>query len=636
MKKILLMILLLACAGHLYSQPFFTGSKSGKAKKSYIKGLQYRDLHSFDKAVPELKNAIKKDPAFIDAYMLLAEVYEITGADSLAKLQYEIIKTLNPDYYPAYYQLGMLAYETGAYQVAMDNLEAFVRKGKNLNKEMLDLTMHVLANTGFALESMKNPFPFNPISLGEEVNTNDYQYSPCLSLDGQTLFFTHRSPKDNPQNEDFYISRKKDGEWQKAENLGPTINTEENEGSASISADGRLLFFAAANRQGGYGSMDIYVSVREGEKWGRPINLGAPVNSPHWESQPSISSDGRTLYFTSRRPGGLGSDDIYMSRLDDEGRWSKPANLGPSINTAGIDQSPFIHADDQTLYFSTTGRIGMGDADLFYSRRSPSGEWQEPVNLGYPINTNKQEFSLIVSADGTKGYYAAMINETRNTDLFYFELYPEARPSGVSYVKGTVWDYHTKQKLEAKIELTDLETGKIVVEEYSDPVSGEFMFALQGNRDYGLSVSRDGYLFHSENFSLANTTSINPFLLDVSLMKLQVGAGVVLKNVFFETASYELKPESHPELNKLFALMNQNPGLKVELGGHTDSIGDKKYNQKLSENRAKAVSEYLVKTGVNKDRIIYKGYGDSRPAWSNDTPEGRALNRRTEFKIIGI
>jgi outer membrane protein OmpA-like peptidoglycan-associated protein len=258
------------------------------------------------------------------------------------------------------------------------------------------------------------------------------------------------------------------------------------------------------------------------------------------------------------------------------------------------------------------------------------------VNMGYPINTSKHDFSLIVSADGTKGYYATLVNKERFTDLFYFELYPEARPIPVSYVKGTVWDSETLQKLGAKVELTDLSNGESVVNSYSDPLNGEFMFALQGNRDYALNVSRDGYLFYSENFSLKNSTVTNPYQLKVPLKKIQIGAGVVLKNIFFETASYELKPESQTELKKLLNLMNQNPGVKIEVGGHTDNVGDKKYNQKLSENRAGAVVNYLIKEGIAKDRITFKGYGDAQPATTNDTSEGRALNRRTEFKIVGI
>ncbi len=311
------------------------------------------------------------------------------------------------------------------------------------------------------------------------------------------------------------------------------------------------MFFTGCNREGGYGSCDIYFSYLDGDTWTQPRNIGAPINTNNWESQPSLSYDGKTLYFASNRPGGYGDMDLWMSKLEN-GKWGTPVNLGDKINTAQSEQSPYIHKDDQTLYFSSNGHIGMGDLDLFMASKQADGTWTYPKNLGYPINSNDDELALTLSGNGIDAYYASEMKGGKGgLDIYKFELPVSARPQGISYVKGNIYDAENKRKLRAKVELIDLATGKPLVETYANRKTGEFLVCLPANKKYALNVAHEGYLFHSENFSLINSPASQPFLLDVPLKPIKAGQTVVLKNVFFDTDKFDLREESRAELNKL-------------------------------------------------------------------------------------
>ena len=433
------------------------------------------------------------------------------------------------------------------------------------------------------------------------------------------------------------MSKKVDGKWQKRSNVGPPINTPANEGAQCISPDGQFLFYTLCNSPSGMGRCDIYFSFKEGNKWSTPKNVGPPINSKYWDSQPSLSSDGNTLYFVSNRPGGKGEKDIWSSTLTKEGYWGAPVNLGDSINTEYSDMSPFIHPDNKTLYFASEGHPGMGKHDIFYARMKKDGTFGKPVNIGYPINTSSDEFSLIVNSKGNLAYYASSNRKEGfgNLDLYSFDLYEKARPTLVTYVKGKVFDVDTKKMLDAKLELLDLETSKVVTEIYSNAITGEYLVCLPANKNYAFNASRNGYLFYSENFSLINRKNPEePFLMDIPLKPIKTGEKVVLKNIFFETGKYNLKDESRSELNKLGDFLIKNPKVKIEVSGHTDNVGDQKMNQTLSLNRAKSVYDFLITNGIAAERLTYKGFGETQPVDSNDAEKGRAANRRTEFKVI--
>ncbi|MEZ5083299.1 MAG: OmpA family protein [Bacteroidales bacterium] len=325
-----------------------------------------------------------------------------------------------------------------------------------------------------------------------------------------------------------------------------------------------------------------------------------------------------------------------MTYLNDKGDWSVPEMLPETINTKGYEGSVFIHPDNQTLYFSSDGHVGMGGMDIYFSRKDSLGRWGWPVNLGYPINTHKDENSILINAGGD----LAMFASDRKTgygalDLYSFELYEEARPQFVTYFKGIVFDEGTKSKLKARFELTDLKTGEVAITSFSNAGNGEFLVCIPTDKNYALTVSCDGYLFFSENFGISGTnTTQDPFLKDIPLKRIKAGEKVVMKNIFFETDKFELKESSKVELNKLIEFLNNNPTVKIEIGGHTDNVGSPEYNLELSLNRAKAVNDFLVERGIDQLRILYKGYGETNPIDSNETEEGRANNRRTEFKVI--
>jgi outer membrane protein OmpA-like peptidoglycan-associated protein len=340
------------------------------------------------------------------------------------------------------------------------------------------------------------------------------------------------------------------------------------------------------------------------------------------------------LYFVSNRKGGYGGYDIWKSVLTDKG-WGEPQNLGPNINTAYNEQSPFIHADDSTLYFCSNGWPGMGGQDLFVSKLGKDGVWQKPVNLGYPINTNGDESGLTISANGSTAYFSSNnLNGMGGFDIYTFEMPLNIRPHLVTYVKGIVSDIKTKQPLEAAVEIIDLQNNLPVYQDSSAVDRGDFLVTLTSGKNYGLNISKDGYLFYSENFSLEGHEPSKPFNINVLLEPIEVGNKVILKNIFFDSNKFEIKPDSKPELDKLVDFLTLNPSLHIEISGHTDNVGNDQANQTLSENRAKAVFAYLIANKIAPARLVYKGYGKTQPIAPNETEEDRSKNRRTEFKII--
>jgi len=640
MKKkfcILLTVYCLLFNAQAQTKKYSTDSK--KAINLYEEALRYYDARSDEQARVTLLKALDVDDQFVEPRILLADIYTEKDEYEQAIAQYRKVVTINPDFFPnSFFILGNLQLTTGKYDDARTSLLKFLEY-KGTNPEMREKAKQKLETADFGSEAIKNPVPFEPVNLGQGVNSPDAEYFPALTADEQTLVITRNSrpPSGGHGQEDFYESHLVDGEWMVARNLGAPLNTPDNEGAQTISPDGQLMFFTGCNRGDGLGGCDIYFSRKVGNNWTEPLNIRNPINSGKWEAQPSLSPDKKTVYFASSRAGGKGDKDLWSSTLTEQGVWGVPVNLGDVINTTGAEESPFIHADNQTLYFSSTGHTGMGHADIYYSRKDMKGNWTAPVNLGYPINTWNDENSLIVGASGKTAYFASdRKGGFGSLDLYSFELYESARPTMVTYVKGSVFANDTKKPLVAKFELIDLETSKVVVESNSNSEKGEFLVSLPVNKNYGLNVSKEGYLFYSENFSLKDLKDISkPYLLNVGLQPVKTGEKVVLKNIFFETNSYQLKDESTAELKKLFALMQDNINLKIEISGHTDNVGDGVSNQRLSESRARSVYEYLATNGISTERLTYKGFGETAPVATNDTEEGRALNRRTEFMVIG-
>ncbi|MCF8302131.1 MAG: OmpA family protein [Bacteroidales bacterium] len=647
MKKFIIHIILFALLPALTTlgqidpdKELTTGSK--RAERKYREGVQaYRQL-KYKQAEESLKHAIAFDHEFVEAYLLLGDLYLDTDQQQQAIKAYRKAIEVNPDFYiPAFKILGELELQQGQYKQALDRFKRFLDY-EHISRREEKLVNKSIEQCRFALHQIENPVPFDPVNMGDSINSKDDEYVNAITADEEMFIFTVRTkpktadfPGYQSKQEDFYISHRVDGKWSAATEIGYPINTPGNEGALCLSPDGQMLFITACNRPNGFGSCDIYYSRREGDSWSTPVNLGSKVNSSHWDSQPSISSDGRTLYFASTRSGGYGSSDIWKTTYTRESAWTKPENLGPNINTKDEEMAPFIHPDDQTLYYSSKGWMGMGDADLFYTRRDTAGKWQKPANLGFPINTHSAEINIVVNAVGNKAYLSShKLGAKGNFDIYRFKLYDEAQPNRVTYLKGKVFDKKTGEPLEAHFELLDLSSGKTRVESYSDPKTGEFLVCLPVDQNYALNVSKEGYLFYSDHFALKESRTEKPYKKDIALQPIEEGATTVLNNIFFDLDEFKLKPQSKIELNKVVRFMKKNNRLHVRIAGHTDSIGSQAYNRELSMKRAQAVFNYLKDQSISKERLSYKGYGESRPIATNSTEAGRARNRRTEFVII--
>jgi outer membrane protein OmpA-like peptidoglycan-associated protein/Tfp pilus assembly protein PilF len=627
---------------------------TGKAKSAYDAGMKYNFAGQNDKALKEFTDALKEDPTFIDAQIQQAAMLYEMNKISEAEIAFEKVIKIDPNYNPqVFYVVGNAEFKQEKYLEAADHYEAYTKSGKT-HPDLLKKAEKAAKDSRFIPIALKSPVPFEPKTLGDKVNTTkNSEYLPVLTADGETLVFTRLVGRQ----EDFYASKKTNGEWTEAKPL-LEINTDDNEGAQCVSADGKVLYFTGCNRPNGLGSCDVFFSKFQNGKWSAPKGFAA-INTEHWDSQPSVSADGKTVYFASNRPGGLGGIDIWYIRFEN-GKWSEAKNMGKPVNTPYDDQTPYIHPDGQTLYFTSEGHPSMGGKDLYLSRMNEDGTWGEPMNLGYPINTKDNEGTLSVSLDGRTAYFGRstkQVDGSLNYDLFSFDLYEAARPMPVTYVKAKVLDGETHQPVSnAKLELMDLGAQKSTVSAITDEV-GEFLMCLPMGKNYGLTVSKQDYIFHSENFNLTEVgTYAKPYVLEINLLPLKKAEAVasnttttnpeikippksepqavILKNVFFDTDKADLRSESFPELNKLKQLLVENPTMRIQLRGHTDSQGSDTHNLDLSDRRAKAVVAYLIKNGIADSRLEAKGYGETMPIASNDTPEGRQSNRRTEFIIL--
>lgn len=603
-----------------------------KAMAAYSEGLS-------NAAWKYLQIAKKTEPCFAQIYMLEAILFEDAKRTDSAINAYQRALAIDPDVFPnAYYSLAGLQARSGRYAEADRNLEKFLSY-PDISPKLREKASMLQMRNKEALELAATAVPFQPKNLGSNINTEFEEYLPFVTVDDQMMIFTRRYiPQGDISTleEDFFFSlRDSLGNWQPAQRMEEPINSAENEGALSISPDGRYLFFAGCNRPDGRGSCDIYASIRKGDGWGRPFNIGQPVNTTHWESQPCMSSDGKTLYFTSTRPGGFGKSDLWRSTVSNGGIWSEPENLGPNINTAGDENSPFLHPDGKTLYFASNGHGGMGGMDLFVSRMDSLGRWSAPQNLGYPINTSADETTLSVNAKGDTAYFSSdNLGGFGKKDIYSFPLYEQARPTTVSFMKGIVADAATDRPLAARFELISLKSGQTRISSVANAKTGEFLVCLPVDEPFALNVSCPGYLFHSEHIALDYSSRNTPVNKHIALQPIQHGIHIVLENIFYETNKFNLDRSSTGELERLFLFMAQNPQIRVEISGHTDNVGTAQYNKTLSENRAKAVADYLIGKGIAPERIEAKGYGFEKPVADNQSEEGRARNRRTELKIL--
>ncbi len=625
------------CLAVLFSGAQYDVSRiNKKAVEAYNKALEKAQDGKYSDAVESLQEAIKKDEKYIDAYLSLAGVFGQTKAHQQSVETYEKAFALDENYTAEYrlpYSINLAG--LGQFQKAYDVITAFL-SNYNPSPNAKKAAEYRKKTYQFALDFEKtNPdkgYVFEPINMGDAINSKESEYFPTIPIESDKIVFTRRL---NNYNEDFFGSIKQNGNWTPSRPLPGNINTPQNEGAQTISQDADWLIFTGCNREGGYGGCDIYISYLTNEGWSEAQNLGPKINTEHWDSQPTLSPDKRTLFFASRRPDGYGGSDIYVSYLGTNGKWSEAQNLGPQINTQGDESSPFIHADNQTLYFTSNTLPGYGDEDLFLVRKGADGNWSKPQNLGYPINTIHHEGTLFIAADAKTAYYASDRSDSRGgLDIYSFNLRQDIRPNKTTWVKGKVYDEKTSAGLPSAVELIDLATKQIVSKVQTDE-KGNYLITLPVGKDYAFNVGRKGYLFYSDNYSLKNKVADSTYKKDIPLQPIEVAAAVVLKNIFFDFGQYELKSESGVELDRLVQLLQENPTIKIQIEGHTDNIGSAADNLKLSQNRANSVVTHLVNKGIAGSRLNAKGFGAAKPIADNESEDGRAKNRRTEAKVTG-
>lgn len=604
-------------------------SSNKKAQEAYRKAEIALNSKNKTEAIQQLQTAIQNDANFTLAYQQLADLFRSEKRYQKAIPLYEKVITLNPNLTKlTYFGLGESLLNEGRYNDALPYLTYYSQQ--KITEKGLLLTNKYIVDCNFALkQNYNNTVDFQKLS--KEINTQDNEYFPKLTADNRKIIFTRKT---NNQ-ENFYESYFDSQKWSEATILTQTINSKDfNEGAHCISPDGKNLYFTGCNRPDELGSCDIYISKLVNNEWSSPQNLGVTINSKNWESQPAISADGRTLYFVSNRAGGYGGYDIWKSDLSDNDTWSPPINLGNNINTIFDEGSPYIHADNTSLYFASNGWPGFGQQDLYLSKKDSNNIWSIPINLGFPINDHYAQNSIQITLDGNIGFTSSQ-DSSRQLDIYQFVIPNEIKPKSMVYISGTIYDEKTYLPLKAFITITNTSSNKIIYKDLSDAIDGTFLATLPPEANYALHIQKKGYLFYSEQYDLSSTSiKDKKFIRKILLQPIEKEKHIHLNNLYFDTDKYDILPESYAELLILLDFLNINPYLRIEISGHTDNKGEATKNKTLSNNRANAVYNYLLQHGVKIDRMVKIGYGDTKPISDNDTEEGRQLNRRTDIKII--
>jgi len=662
-------VLFLMFTGNIFAQDDEDGCSEvdKKAKKLYETARENFKKNNPGLGYKLLVESVKIDETYARAYLMLADINNSRSENTIdanQSLQYrnrsvEYYKKAaencpSLDNYRASFEIGKRYYISKNYKLAEVYIEKFLTNSKQSQYRSEAETINTHIKTYNKL--IGNPVPFNPVKV-QGLNSADDEFLPLISPDGEIAFFTHRYNKrndlGNPQLfEEFTMAERISKARDTAETFGNIMlmsspfndNKNNKQGAVSVTIDNNHLYITICKNDL---YCDIWVSEFVDGEWTALKNMGGAINGRRsWESQPSISSDGKTIYFASIRPGNLGFDlddattqtsDIWMAKMGDDGNWKPAVNLGNVINTHGNEKSPFIHSDSQTLYFSSDNRDGVGGYDIYYSKIQPDGTWTEPKNIGYPINTDGDELGFIVSTSGKKAYFSSnKLQGSNGWDIYSFDLYDEARPVEILISKGEIKDEQGESVQDAKVEIKDVKTNR-VTEGMVDKMTGKYAIAIPVDKpedEFIMTVKKKEYAFISEYIKIKEIKKETPVKINFEIKPVEVGTTVKLNNIYFSSNNAVFEKSSLVVLDNFLEYLQENPQIKISIQGHTDNEGDNNSNQILSELRAKAVSDYLILMGLNKERIISThGYGETKPVATNDTPEGRALNRRTEFVI---
>ena len=613
---------------------------SSSAKKQYKKAEDAARNWQYGKAYSFLEKALKEQSDYAKALFLYGQLK--MEKEEFEHAQELLIKGISvcPLYSEEIYWLvASMAFEARNYDRAAQYYESYLRFFE-LSEEKKTLAQERWEEAIFLIEMYSMPVPYNPQPV-PGISTKDDEYLPILSPDNDIAFYTRRRVKKEvgmlraETVEEFITSSMMDGAFNLGDLMPHPFNLYDNEGGASLTIDNNELFLTICEPLNGYNNCDIYYTARKDSFWIPLRRLLYPVNkSDSWESQPTISSDGNTLLFTSIRPGGKGGADIYSVSRTENGSWGDLQSL--SINTIGDEKSPFLHPDNQTLYFSSNGHRGLGGLDIFYVKKDTAGNWGEPINIGYPINSEADDLGLFVSTDGKTAYFASnKLEGIGGWDVYHFPLYKEARPERVLFLKGDVLDEFGDPLLTSSVEIKSMKDNS-TFEVDVDVETGRYVAAVVVDKDEDviITVKDDLYAFNSQYVSATDEDFESPGKLDFVMQELHEGEAFRINNIYFETDSFSLNQQAKHVLSVFVSFLQNRKDLKVAIHGHTDSAGDDKANLLLSTQRAQSVHDFLITSGVASSRLSYEGFGEQKPIENNVSEEGRSYNRRTEFYII--
>lgn len=638
----LLSALLILQVAVLNGQQLSTTNK--RSAKLYYKAEEALVDRDFDKAKLLLKQSASIDPNFGESYLKLASIYKLYQNDDSSKhylVRYTQVTPSEKVSWKIWRNLAYLHFEDGEYHLAQFAMgELLNDKPEHINAPELRLLMESI---DFSIKAIAKPSVIVIDTLPKAINQYQLQYFPVLTVDGRTMIYTKRNSIQLTSDEDIVISSKTESGWMPSVPISKRINTDLNEGGCSVSADGRTLIFASCDEGRTFGNCDLFVSRKVGDQWSKPENMGTNINSKYWDSQPSLSSDGHTLYFSSNRPGGFGKCDLWKSRLIN-GTWSKPTNLGDKINGFKDEVSPFIYASNDELFFLSNGKVGLGGFDLYYTSKENS-EWTTPKNLGAPINSHNNEGPIFIASNGIDAYYSKEFFENKVVNGQLFNLMVESQimhfqfPNDSiklrksSYITGLVTNADNQSPIGASFLLMNLNDSTDIYYANSDPVTGQYFLTVNEGKEYGVFIEKSGFLFDNFSFEANENTIDHPDTVNIHLQPITIGREIILQNVYFDFDDYTLSEKSIYELKRVADFMKQNLQIKFIIEGHTDNIGESSYNLQLSARRAESVKVFLLNQGIKEDRLESKGLGSSNLIDASGTESAHKTNRRIVFKV---
>ena len=632
------------------------GTDNTRARKSYSNGVKAMRESRSGIAVNHFHKALEYDSDYADAIWRLGQIYFSQYRSREAENYLRRLVSLCPDYNAeAYFMLARIEYGREDYTKAISYLEKFLDDIDRIKSDRdYDNAVYMLDQARFLNMIFGQKVPFEPYKV-KEISTDDDEYLAIISPDGELAFFTRKSKAESSHGaiiwserykEQFMFSERRNGNFERGELMPPPFNMQGNEGGATVTARNDELFYTICsniNINGiAYNNCDIYYSRLIWDQWTPLVKLDFNRDDS-WESQPSVSADGKTLYFASDRPGGYGGTDIWVVYKDNGNNWGKPQNLGPGINTPGNEKTPFIHTDSQTLYFSSANRYdendslfpghrGLGGYDIFFTRFT-NDKWSKPKNIGYPINSEADDLSFFVSTDGSTGYFSSnKIESNGKYNLYAFELYQDARPEKVVFIKGEIKDEFDIPVYDSKVELKSVTTQRVTTVDV-DSFSGKYVATAIFDDDFVLTVKKPDHIYQSRYIDKDSSIFTAPVEINFEIEKVEAGKSYELHDILYPTNSAELSNRSRVILDEFIVFLRDNPGIRVAIHGHTDDVGEDAFNLDLSKRRAHSVYYYLTTKGIPSSRLSWQGFGKTRPVADNTTEEGRAKNRRTEFVI---